>query len=87
MYLTKELLDTFAHEVAADPIHKAVAGAVARVGLEEAALNTEVARQHTHIFSTETKRGEMTNQKNEWSLLDICCAQRRACKHHEKVGH
>ncbi|WBP10197.1 hypothetical protein O9165_00655, partial [Treponema pallidum] len=43
MYLTKELLDTFAHEVAADPIHKAVAGAVARVGLEEAALNTEVA--------------------------------------------
>ncbi|ASV57760.1 bleomycin hydrolase [Treponema pallidum subsp. pertenue] len=63
MYLTKELLDTFAHEVAADPIHKAVAGAVARVGLEEAALNTEVARQHTHIFSTETKRGEMTNQK------------------------
>lgn len=41
---------------------RAVAGAIAKVGINDASLNNDIARAHTHKFSITTKRGKITSQ-------------------------
>ncbi len=42
---------------------KAVAGAIAKNGINDASLNNNVARRHNQMFSEKTKRGKITSQK------------------------
>ena len=44
--------------------NRAVAPALARVGIAEASLDSAVYRRHPFSFSLETKHGEITNQKS-----------------------
>lgn len=43
---------------------QAVAGAIAKVGIDEASINQEAIRRHTFVFSEEPKIGKITNQKS-----------------------
>ncbi len=60
--ISPELLDKFRAEVAS-PVHEAVRGAVARVGIREVAIDNEAVREHRRGYSIETKMGEITSQK------------------------
>ncbi len=64
MKITNDLLTKYKGDYEKSPTNKAVAGAIARVGLQEASLNNEVLRTHNYYFSNETKRGEITSQKS-----------------------
>ena len=64
MQISKELLVQYKSNYEKDSVNKAIAGAVARVGLQEASLNNETLRIHNGYFSDETKRGEITSQKS-----------------------
>ncbi len=61
--LSQDFLAKCKAEVAS-PVHEAVRGAIARVGIREVALNHEAPSQHRRGFSIETKMGEITSQKN-----------------------
>lgn len=64
MQITPELLEKFKSDFEKCPANEAAAGAVARVGFQQAAFNNEVLRRHNFCFSDETKRGEITAQKS-----------------------
>lgn len=64
MQISKELLAQYKSDYEKDSVNQAVAGAIARVGLQEASLNNETLRLHNGYFSDETKRGEITFQKS-----------------------
>lgn len=64
MQLSKDLLAAYKADYEKNPINKTIAGAIARVGLQEASLNNETLRFHNSYFSNETKRGEITSQKS-----------------------
>lgn len=57
------LIRNFRERFQADPRNLASRNAVARVGISEASFNNEILRKHNFVFSDETKRGKMTNQK------------------------
>lgn len=63
MQISKDLIEKYKSDYEKNPVNKTVAGAIARVGLQEASLNNETLRVHNYLFSEETKRGEITNQK------------------------
>ncbi len=63
MIISNDLLKQFAGDFESSVLNKAVAGAVAKVGLQEASLNNEMLRKHNFVFSDETLKGSITNQK------------------------
>lgn len=64
MNITYELLQKFEAEFESSAVNKAVAGAVASEGVQKAALNNDVLSFHNFLFSDQTKRGAITNQKS-----------------------
>ena len=64
MTIDKVLLEKLAKQYQADPVNTALAGAVAKVGINDAALNNETIKKHSFVFSDETERGKITNQKS-----------------------
>lgn len=61
--INRELLNSFQERFDKDASSLAVAGAIAKNGINDASLNNDVLRRHNHMFSVTTKRGEMTSQK------------------------
>lgn len=62
--INSELIQRFQANYASDPINQAVENAVARVGMQEASFNNQTLRHHPFVFSHETKKGDITNQKS-----------------------
>lgn len=62
--LDAKTLNQFKERYEADKQSLAVAGAIAKVGLNDASVNPEVLRRHTFVFSEEPKIGKITNQKS-----------------------
>lgn len=78
MQITQELLEKFKTDFDKNPVNGAVAGAVSKVGFQEAAFNNEVLRTHNFCFSNETKRGEITAQKKSgrcWMFASLNVAR------------
>ena len=44
--------------------NRVIKGAIARTGIKQASVDNDVFRKHSFVFSKETKRGEITNQKS-----------------------
>ncbi len=63
MIISNELLKKFDESFENDTISRAVTGAVAKSGFQDASLNNEVLKNHNFFFSNQTKKGEITNQK------------------------
>ena len=63
MNISTELLAQFRTAYHHNPLNTVIAGAIAKNGIEEASFNHEIRRIHNFYFSHETKRGEITNQK------------------------
>ena len=63
MIIDKKILEQFQMDYKNNPSNELIAGAMAKVGINAASLNNEVAKKHTFVFSDETPRGEITNQK------------------------
>ncbi|NLZ70026.1 MAG: C1 family peptidase [Clostridiaceae bacterium] len=62
--ITPAMLNAFQERFNADPVNSVVAGAIARVGINEASLDNTAIRVHDGVFSDITERGEITNQKS-----------------------
>ncbi|NLZ56356.1 MAG: C1 family peptidase, partial [Clostridiaceae bacterium] len=62
--ITPEMLKDFQQRFDTDPVNSAVAGAIARVGINEASLDNTALRIHDGVFSNITERGEITYQKS-----------------------
>ncbi|NJP40233.1 C1 family peptidase [Oscillospiraceae bacterium HV4-5-C5C] len=74
-----DLLTQFKQRYAADPTARAAAGAVAKVGLEDASLDNDVYRRHPFVFSEELESGDITNQKASgrcWMFAALNTARR-----------
>lgn len=63
MNITKEMLEQFKEDFYKNPANQVVKGAMAKVGIEDSSLDNNVVRRHPFVFSEETKKGEITNQK------------------------
>ncbi len=59
----KSMLKEFNERFKSDKASMAVAGAVAKSGINDASLNNDTIRRHKHVYSVTTKRGEITEQK------------------------
>lgn len=78
MKISNELLKKYENEYKSNDINKAVAGSIAKVGIQSASLNNEVVRKHNFVFSDVTKRGEITNQKQSgrcWMFASLNTAR------------
>lgn len=62
--LSLEQLSQYKKNYEANPVNRAVESAVYSVGLKQAALDPEVVKKHTFVFSDETKQGAITAQKH-----------------------
>ncbi len=58
-----ETLQNFKARFNAERTNAAVAGAVSKMGINDASLNHEVIQKHNFMFSDTTKKGEITYQK------------------------
>ncbi len=61
--IDNSMIQEFSDKFHEDRASVAVAGAVAKSGINDASLNNEVLRRHKHMFSVRTKHGEITEQK------------------------
>lgn len=57
------LLKQYHDEYHKDPKNQAVEGAIRNTGIQAASINPDVRRRHDYVFSEETKRGKITDQK------------------------
>ncbi|MGO1356341.1 MAG: aminopeptidase C [Alkalibacterium gilvum] len=64
MKITKESLDQFKDKYNGDETNRAVQNAIAKVGINKSSLDNNVTRRHNFVFSDETKKGAITNQKS-----------------------
>lgn len=64
MMITPEMRARFIEEFKQNPTNQVIKGAMAKVGLENASVDNNVARRHPFVFSNETKKGDITNQKS-----------------------
>lgn len=64
MGITKELLKKMEQSYDLNPANAVVESAIAKVGLEDAAISQESIRRHNFQFSNKTKKGQITNQKS-----------------------
>lgn len=62
--INAELIQRFEANYTSDPTNKAVENAIAKVGMQDASFNNQTLRNHPFVFSNETKKGEITNQKS-----------------------
>ncbi len=58
-----ETIKKFKENFNADRANRAVAGAVAKMGINDASLNNETVQKHNFMFSHTTVKGEITSQK------------------------
>lgn len=63
MAINKTLINKFRADYEKNHTNEIIAGAIAKVGINDASLNNEVIKTHSFVFSDETSRGEITNQK------------------------
>ncbi len=63
MNINDKLLKKFKKNYDDNKLNKAVAGAIAKVGILDASLNNETLRKHNYVFSDVTEKGKITNQK------------------------
>ncbi len=63
MTLDQERLSKYRQNYQANPANAMIAGAIAKVGINDASLNNETLKKHPFVFSDETKKGSITNQK------------------------
>ncbi|WP_435029244.1 aminopeptidase C [Levyella massiliensis] len=76
--MDKKLLDKFSKRFAEDKQSQGVKNAIASVGFEKASFNNNVLRKHNFVFSDETKRGDITNQKSSgrcWMFASLNVAR------------
>jgi len=76
--ITKELLKKFSDEYKKEPSNLALACSIGKVGICDASFVSEVRRRHNFLFSNETKRGEITNQKKSgrcWMFASLNAAR------------
>lgn len=76
--MDKKLLDKFSKRFAEDKQSQGVKNAIASVGFEKASFNNNVLRKHNFVFSDETKRGDITNQKRSgrcWMFASLNVAR------------
>lgn len=64
MEISKELLGQFKQEFESNPVNNATKNAMAKVGLNKSSIDNNLTRRHSFVFSDETKKGEITNQKS-----------------------
>ena len=57
------IYEKFRQKYEMDAKNKVIEHAIANVGIKESSVRQDVIRKHTFVFSDETKRGEITNQK------------------------
>ncbi|WP_208559225.1 aminopeptidase C [Marinilactibacillus kalidii] len=63
MTINQSLLTSFKETFNAEPANHAVKQAIAKVGIADASIDNNRLRRHSFVFSEETSRGEITNQK------------------------
>lgn len=61
--IDKKLFEKFEKRYETEIKNKVIEHAIANVGINESSIKQDVLRKHTFVFSDETKRGEITNQK------------------------
>lgn len=64
MTITNEQLDRFKKAFDSEKANHASKHAVAKVGINKASTDNNLKRRHSFVFSDETKKGEITNQKS-----------------------
>ncbi len=62
--INEQTLKKFRQQFASDHANLAVAGAVQKMGINDASLNHEVIQRHNFMFSETTKKGDITEQKH-----------------------
>lgn len=61
--IKEETLKSFKERFTSNRENQVIKNAVAKVGIEEASFNNDTLRRHNFVFSDETKKGTITNQK------------------------
>lgn len=64
MTITPDMLQRFTKEFNENKENQVIKGAIAKAGLSSASLDNNAARRHPFVFSDETKKGDITNQKS-----------------------
>lgn len=63
MTITNEQLSRFRQAFESDRANHAAKHAVAKVGINKSSIDNNLKRRHSFVFSDETKKGSITNQK------------------------
>ncbi|SFH51124.1 aminopeptidase C [Pisciglobus halotolerans] len=63
MTIDQNLLEQYQARFESHKENQVIEGAIAKVGIKDASLDNNVFRRHSFVFSDETKRGAITNQK------------------------
>ena len=69
--IDNNLLQKFEQKFNENSINNIIKNAIANVGINDTSIVKEVLNKHTFEFSTETKKGEITNQKKIRKMLDV----------------
>lgn len=64
MTITHDQLNQFREAFEADKANHAAKHAVAKVGINKSSIDNNLKRRHSFVFSDETKKGDITNQKS-----------------------
>lgn len=64
MKITKESLTLYKDKYNANASNKVVQNAIAKVGINKSSIDNNMTRRHNFVFSHETEKGEITNQKS-----------------------
>ncbi|WP_371261635.1 aminopeptidase C [Alkalibacterium sp. 20] len=64
MKITKETLGIYRDKFNDNMSNKAVQNAIAKVGINKSSVDNNMTRRHNFVFSHETEKGEITNQKS-----------------------
>ena len=67
------IYEKFRQKYEMDAKNKVIEHAIANVGIKESSVRQDVIRKHTFVFSDETKRGEITNQKRSGRCWMFSC--------------
>ncbi len=62
--IKSETIKKFRADFAANKANLAVAGAIQKIGIDDASLNHAVVQKHNFMFSETTKKGDITEQKH-----------------------
>ncbi|MFO8068992.1 MAG: C1 family peptidase [Alkalibacterium sp.] len=64
MRITEGILGTYRDKFNDNVANKAVQNAIAKVGINKSSADNNMTRRHNFVFSHETEKGEITNQKS-----------------------